>query len=407
MANATNTMKKLAFVIPWFSKNNNGGAEIALEDLTRRLADAGIALEILTTCVEKFASDWSVNFFPRGVETIKGIPVRRFKAEPRHKEGFDAVNRKLLLNMPISLTEEVVFLNEMVNSDELTDYIATHHDNYSLFVFIPYMFGTTYFGITAAGKKAVLIPCFHNELPAKMQLCVQQYAKVSGIAFLAQPEADFAQKTYDLSSVDARVLGLGVQDTKGDALCFRTKYKLGNTPFLLYAGRKDVGKNVDLLLQYFVQYRRIHPESPLKLVLIGGGELEIPLEIMKDTVDLGFLPLQDKYDAYAAATVFCQPSQHESFSIVIMESWLAGRPVMVSGACAVTKNFAITSGGGLYFDGASDFVCALHYLVSHPEQADMMGAAGQTFVRTQFNWDKIIQDYIAFFTELAARADEK
>ena len=46
-------------------------------------------------------------------------------------------------------------------------------------------------------------------------------------------------------------------------------------------------------------------------------------------IDLGFVPIQDKYDAYAAAELLCQPSKHESFSYVIMESWLCERPVLV------------------------------------------------------------------------------
>ena len=42
----------------------------------------------------------------------------------------------------------------------------------------------------------------------------------------------------------------------------------------------------------------------------------------------------------AAASLLCQPSHNESFSLVIMESWLCGRPVLVSSQCAVTKDFA-------------------------------------------------------------------
>ena len=51
----------------------------------------------------------------------------------------------------------------------------------------------------------------------------------------------------------------------------------------------------------------------------------------------------------AAASLLCQPSHNESFSLVIMESWLCGRPVLVSSQCAVTKDFAKRSNGGLYF----------------------------------------------------------
>ena len=104
------------------------------------------------------------------------------------------------------------------------------------------------------------------------------------------------------------------------------------TDFILYAGRKEAGKNVPLLIDFFARYKK-HRKNELKLVLIGSGTIEIPSENRSDIIDLGFVPLQDKYDAYAAATFLCQPSLNESFSIVIMESWLCKSPVLVHAKC--------------------------------------------------------------------------
>lgn len=84
---------------------------------------------------------------------------------------------------------------------------------------------------------------------------------------------------------------------------FREKYGI-KTDFILYAGRKEAGKNVPLLIDFFTRYKK-HRKNELKLVLIGSGTIEIPSESRNDIIDLGFVPLQDKYDAYAAATFFC------------------------------------------------------------------------------------------------------
>ena len=59
--------------------------------------------------------------------------------------------------------EEKIFINEMVNSPDLYKYISKHQAEYDLFVYIPYMFGPTYFGCKACPEKSVLIPCFHEE----------------------------------------------------------------------------------------------------------------------------------------------------------------------------------------------------------------------------------------------------
>ncbi len=392
-------MKKLAFVIPWFSDKISGGAEIALRDLTVQLKNRGVDLEILTTCVEKFKSDWSENYFYRGIDNINGIDVRRFKADKRKASAFDIINLKLMSGKSVSLEDESVFLNEMVASDELSNYIHEHKDEYGLFIFIPYMYGTTYFGIAAAGDKAVMIPCLHDEPYAHFEMFKTMFPRAAGMVFLSEEEEKFAKSAYDLSGTKLCVAGLGVDEQPADAKRFRENFGI-KEPFILYAGRKDHGKNVDTLIEYFAKYKKTD-KTDLKLVLVGGGEIDVPSSVKNDVVDLGFVSAQDKSDAYAAAQLLCQPSLFESFSIVIMESWLASRPVLVCGKCAVTKEFAVRSGGGLYFEDYSDFEGAVRLLTENKGFADTLGANGNEFVRKNFTWDTVAQKYIDFFEQLA------
>ena len=159
-------------------------------------------------------------------------------------------------------------------------------------------------------------------------------------------------------------MGIGMDtEITGNAERFRNKYKI-DMPFMLYAGRKDSGKNVDMLLRYFEQYTKRN-DTELQLVLIGGGTVRVPQNIKDRVHDLGFVETQDKYDAYAAAEFLCQPSKNESFSLVIMESWLCGRPVLVHGDCAVTKNFVQESNGGLYFNNYFEFEGCMDYFLSN------------------------------------------
>lgn len=79
-------MKTIAFVCPWFGENIPGGAEMELRGLTTHLNESGLKLEILTTCVEKFASDWNVNFYKAGCDTVCGLKVRRFSGEEKRCE---------------------------------------------------------------------------------------------------------------------------------------------------------------------------------------------------------------------------------------------------------------------------------------------------------------------------------
>lgn len=397
-------MKKIGFVIPWFGFDIPGGAEAELKGLTLHLHEAGVPIEILSTCVHTFNSNWSCNYHRAGTTVEKGITVRRFKVRERNDDAFNAVNIKLMNNrMPLSAEEEKIFTDEMVNSPALYQYIREHKDEYSLFVFIPYMFGTTYYGIQECYDKAILIPCFHDESYVYMECFKREFSKVAGMIFHAQPEADLAERVYDLGNVNAKVLGEGVYtEYTYDAARFREKYNI-KEPFILYAGRKDVGKNIYTLINNFHEYK-YRNENDLKLVLIGGGEVKIPKDIEKDVFDLGFVEVQDKFDAYAAASVLCQPSRNESFSLVIMESWICERPVLVHDKCNVTKHFAKTSGGGLYFDNYFEFEGAVNYLLEHPDMADAMGKSGRKFVLDNFAWDVIVDKYMKYFKEVANEA---
>lgn len=389
--------KKIGFVTPWFGWDIPGGAEAELRGITGHLSDAGQEIEILSTCVEKFLSDWNVNFHNPGITVENGIPVRRFKVRKRNTKLFDQVNFKLMNNqLPLTKEEEEIYINEMVNSPDLYNYIAEHKDEYSLFVFIPYMFGTTYFGMKECLDKAILIPCLHDESYIHMELFKSLFSQIAGMIFHAKPECDLANEVYNLSKVNAKVLGEGVDtDLEGDAKRFREKYNILED-FILYAGRKDAGKNVHTLIKYFDEYKKRNNNN-LKLVLIGGGEIEVPDDCKNEVFDLGFVDIQDKYDAYAAATVLCQPSHNESFSLVIMESWLARRPVLVSEDCDVTASFAKESNGGLWFKDYFDFEGAMNFYLNHVEIANQMGENGRKYVMDNFDWKVIVEKYINYF----------
>ena len=390
---------RIGFIMPWFGMDITGGAEAELRELVLHLKGTDLEFEVLTTCVKSFSSNWSENYHKEGITVENGVTIRRFKADERNEEAFDKVNWKLIQNISITAEEEETFIHEMVNSSALYQYMRDNENEYNLFVFIPYMFGTTYYGVKVNPSKAVLIPCFHDESYFYMDIFKELYSNVAGIIYNAIPERKLTEKHYELQDVKQIVMGIGMDtDIRGDARYFLEKYHI-KTPFIIYAGRKDAGKNVDLLLRYFSEYHR-RQASDLGLVLIGGGEIAIPADISDKVYDLGFVEKQDKYDAYAAAELLCQPSYNESFSLVIMESWLCGRPVLVNDRCAVTKNFAREANGGLYFGNYFEFESAVNYILSHKEEAEAMGRNGKEYVEYHFAWDKIVERYIQFFNEL-------
>ena len=392
-------MKKIAFVVPWYGDKIPGGAETETRNIVKNLTKKGIEIEILTTCVEKFSSDWNKNYYKEGNYEESGIKIKRFKIRKRDNKKFDNVNALLMQGKRINFEEEQIFFQEMIRSTDLENYIEKNIDNYSLFCFIPYMFGTTYWGVKKVKNKSVLIPCLHDEAYAYMESLKEIFKLSLGCIFLAKPEKELAEKLFGLKGTKKKVIGGGLDiNISEDFSWFKEKYNLKN-PYVLYAGRKDKGKNIDLLIEYFKKFKEKNSDN-LDLVLIGGGQLEIPKEIKGCVHDLGFINIEDKYKAYANAVTLVQPSVNESFSIVIMESWLTGRPVIVNNNCEVTKNFAKESNGGLYFNNYFEFEEILKFYISNPNISNKMGQNGKEYVLKNFDKEIVTKKYIDFFKEL-------
>ncbi len=392
---------KIAFVTPWYGRDIPGGAEAEARRTAVHLAQAGFDVEVLTTCIRDLYADWGQNYHKPGEEEMDGVLVRRFPVGKRDKAAFDQINWRLMQNQPVSAADEAVFNREMFHCPELYAFIERHQNEY-LFIFIPYMFATTYFGARICPQRSLMIPCLHDEGYARLKIHQQVIPQVRGLLFYAHAEKALAERLFPPADGQIRTLiGAGVDTNwQGDGTRFRQKYQLGDAALVLYAGRREAGKNTPLLLQYWAHYAA-QTTKKVKLVLVGPGDVAMPPEAANTAVDLGFVSAQDKQDAYAAADIFCMPSVHESFSIVIMESWLAGTPVLVHGRCAVTHEHVSQDNGGLYFNNSIEFGKTIDYLLDHPQTAVALGRQGRHYVLENFQWPTIIEKYKQVIDQVA------
>jgi glycosyltransferase involved in cell wall biosynthesis len=383
---------QIAFICPWYGPDIPGGAEAEARRTVENLSQRGIPVEVWTTCVKDFEGNWASNYYPAGDSYINGIMVKRFPVAPRSGELFSTLNRRILSGETLSREEEDLFFQHMINSPLLYRHIRDQGPKYLLF-FIPYLFSTTYYGARIYPDRSFIIPCLHDEGYARMGVLRELYHRVRGLIFHTQFEMKLGQELYSLTNSQSYLFGEGI-DTEVQSVAerFRLKYHLED-PYILYAGRRDSGKNTPLLVNYFILFKKRNP-SKLKLVLIGNLPFQIPLAGKQDILDLGFVSKQDKYDAYAGASLFCQPSVMESFSIVIMESWLCETPILVNAQCPVTVEHCQKSQGGLYFDNYLEFEECLTQMLDHPEWARKMAQNGREYCLSHFNWDVISQRYI-------------
>jgi len=196
------------------------------------------------------------------------------------------------------------------------------------------------------------------------------------------------------------VVGSGVNVPEGwPEIDVRRRFDLPDR-YLLYVGRIDRNKGAD---QLFVYYRRLAEEWPElpPLVLVGRPALEIPAD--PRIRHLGFVSEPEKFALLASCDVLIMPSRLESLSVIVLEAWAMGRPVLVNAACRVLEGQCVRSGGGLFYQGYSEFAAALRRLVAEPDLRAGLGRAGRLYVQAEYDWSVVEERTAGFLSELAGR----
>lgn len=120
-----------------------------------------------------------------------------------------------------------------------------------------------------------------------------------------------------------------------------TKYKIPqNKPIVLYVGRVDPEKSLDVLMNAFTEVHEKVPDA--HLVVVGDGTARPKLEgiikkagLAKNAHFLGRIIGDDLPQIYRTGTVFAITSKTETQSIVLMEAMASGLPCVAVKAGAV------------------------------------------------------------------------
>ncbi len=199
---------------------------------------------------------------------------------------------------------------------------------------------------------------------------------------------------------------------QGDAAGFRAAHGLAtDRRIILCVSRIDYQKNqiglVDALAQVATQVPTVH------LVLLGpvtvAGYHERLLNRVRElgltdrvTLIPGLRPDDPMLPAaYHAAEVFCLPSLHEPFGIVILEAWAAGRPVVASRVGGIPS---FTQDGEDVIQAqpgdTADLAARLIQVMGDPRLAGRLAAAGQAKARRDYAWSAIAARLVDIYREL-------
>lgn len=376
----------VAFVVPRFGPGVVGGAEAVCREVALGLTGRGWEVEMLTTCAIDHYT-WANDLDP-GTRTEEGLTVRRWEMI------YDATVAGLRAQGQIqdgivpSFDEQISWISLRFQVPGLFHHLVRRGACYRAIVFAPYLFWTSTVCLPVVADRAISLPCLHDETYARLDAVRPVLADPAQVWFLSEPEHLLAHR---LGAVAPRhqVVGAGVEvpacyDPDG----FRRRHRLSR-PFVLYAGRRERDKGWPWLLDSFARAVALGGVE-VDLVTAGVGDVEAPADIADRVVDLGFLPAGELNDAFAAAAAYIQPSGMESFSRTVMESWLAGTPVLAWDRSEVVVWHCQRSGGGRTFADHVELAECLRWLVASPAEAAEMAERGRRYVLSEYSWPVVL-----------------
>ncbi|MEZ6183547.1 MAG: glycosyltransferase family 4 protein [Planctomycetota bacterium] len=180
---------------------------------------------------------------------------------------------------------------------------------------------------------------------------------------------------------------------------------LSDAPTVLFAGRLDRQKGVDLLLHAFAEVAEALPLA--RLLLAGSGpqagelrELAEQLGVLERVAFLG--RRDDVWGLLRGATVCALPSRSEGISNTLLEALAAGAPVVASDIPPNREVLGDGCGVLVPSDDVGAFAHALITLLDDPAARAAFARQGRVRVREVFDMPKVVEAHAELFARLGA-----
>jgi len=386
---------KLAVVVQRYGADINGGAELHARYVAERLARHA-DVEVVTTCARDYVT-WR-NERPAGVEQVNGIPVRRFPV--RHERDPHHFGRlsKRVFDETHSIADELAWLeSEGPASPAMLDYVERAAATLDFVIVFSYRYYHAWHGARRVASKVVLVPTAERDPAVGLAIFAPMFRGVRAIMYNSYEERAMIQAAAHNGDVPGVVVGIGSEiPPTSDGTRFRKKFNI-RRPFAIYVGRIDENKGCKELFEFFERYAATFPRG-LDLVLVGSAIMRVPSH--PRIHHLGFLDDRDKFDAIAASDLLIMPSYFESLSMVALEAWALGKPVLANGRCDVLKGQCIRSAAGLYYERYEEFAETLYSLESNGPLHARLGHNGREYFLRHYAFPVIERKYLDMFERL-------
>ncbi|NEZ65798.1 glycosyltransferase [Leptolyngbyaceae cyanobacterium CCMR0082] len=230
--------------------------------------------------------------------------------------------------------------------------------------------------------------------------------RASAIQALATPEAEHIKRLNVDSPISVIPNGIHKHDfesSKGPELFYKKYPELRDKKNILFLGRIDPKKGLDLLAKAF---GRIHPHFLDSHLIIAGpdniGFLAEAQKFFKEqrceqaVTFTGMLTGSLKESALAVADIYVAPSYSEGFSMSILEGMASGLPCIITKGCNFPE--AHVANAAYVVDIESNAIAeALTKCLENPASASEVGKHARHFILENYTWDKVAEKMMALY----------
>lgn len=184
-----------------------------------------------------------------------------------------------------------------------------------------------------------------------------------------------------------------------------------DTPLLLFLGRINFKKGLDLLVPAFAKLICSIPEA--HLAIVGPDNEGLGRDVRRWCYDhrideqVSFVDhiLQNQVrEAYVDSDVFVLPSYSENFGMTVAEAMACGCPVVISDQVNIWREVEQAGAGRVVGLEVDAIAAAIGAVLKDKDAARKMGAAGRALVQCRYSWPAIVVELTKVYELLV---DEK
>ena len=390
----------ICHIVPIYLPGILPGCSKYVQDISDGLIKRGHSITVLTAnaitgrgWVDPLFGKYSL----KKEETVNGVRVKRLKTRWQITSSMYLLREIAGDFLPNSIGDVASLLSAGPYLSNLEKELKKERYEVTHVTAFPFaLFWQVWKACKALGKPFVCTPLIHFEDPShKNPLLWKALKDADAIVACSNYEKEgMTNMGIHPSKIHLIPMGINLDEWEdSDGERFRRKHGLVGKKLVLFVGTKGYNKGAIHVLEAVGKIGKSMEDVTLVSLGLPTGEWKKKKIVLHDThiLDLGYVSVEEKRDAFDACDLFAMPSRYDSFGIVYLEAWRCAKPVIGAKVGAIPEVIEEGKDGLLVEFGEVDqLASAILYLLNNPDLCREMGETGRKKVIDRFNWQKNI-----------------